>query len=370
MTLADLMRNLFNTTPQRSNPPSGVLLVSAGGLGDTVLFSLVLPRFAALARDGETVTVLLRHDAAGMAFLFDGMAEVITVNFDRYAKDRRYRRETNASLYQANYRLVLSTDFLRHPKRDEALIDACAAEEAVAMSPRAWAKYDRDLEKNISLYARLFDSGPVHLDKVVRWSNFANWLTDTAEPPPLVQLPDASLPPAILSRPTVVLVPFSAVARKQSPPALFARLIAHWGAGVDVIIAGAPGELDKNPDYKPLLNQAHVRYDDSKFIDLAPVLKAAKLVISVDTAAMHLAVALGAPTLCLASAAYVSEIVPYAPEITPPNAHFIYTPMDCQGCLGDCIHPAEDGMFPCVARIETEPVLAKTDALLADGKPA
>ena len=74
---------------------------------------------------------------------------------------------------------------------------------------------------------------------------------------------------------------------------------------------------------------------------------------------------MGAPTLCLASAAYVDEIVPYAPEITPPNAHFLYTPMDCQSCLGNCIHPPEDGMYPCVAQLEADVVVQKMQELLA-----
>ena len=32
--------------------------------------------------------------------------------------------------------------------------------------------------------------------------------------------------------------------------------------------------------------------------------------------------------------------------------------MDCEGCLGDCIHPAIDGMFPCVAGLDEDRVLA------------
>ena len=108
-------------------------------------------------------------------------------------------------------------------------------------------------------------------------------------------------------------------------------------------------------------------FDGVSFEALAPRLRAASLVITADTAAMHLAVAVGAPTLCLASAAYVGEIVPYAPEITPANAHFIYTPMDCQSCLGTCVYPADAGMYPCVAAIDEVQVLAKVDEILKRG---
>jgi len=73
---------------------------------------------------------------------------------------------------------------------------------------------------------------------------------------------------------------------------------------------------------------------------------------------------MNAPTLCLASAAYVGEIVPYAREISPPNVRFVYTPMACQGCLGACRLPPENDRFACVARLSQNDVLREIDDLL------
>ncbi len=88
--------------------------------------------------------------------------------------------------------------------------------------------------------------------------------------------------------------------------------------------------------------------------------------VSVDTACMHLAAALGAPTLCLASAAYVGEIVPYAPEVMPPNLRVLYAPRACQGCLGACPLPPEGGMYPCVAALDPAQVLATVAAMIGE----
>ena len=52
------------------------------------------------------------------------------------------------------------------------------------MYARPWTKYDRLLDKNRRLYTRLFESGPPLLDKVIRWTLFANWLTGEDLPPP------------------------------------------------------------------------------------------------------------------------------------------------------------------------------------------
>ena len=364
--LADALAALKRRLKPRAGQPSGVLLLSCGGLGDTVLFSLVLPRLAALAQEGETATVLLRKDGAKMAFLFPPDIRVKAVDFSRLPGDLRYRSEVLDDLYRAHFRLVVHTDFLRHPLLDEVLVAACQAPETAAMEPRPWPKHDKALKANRKLYRRLFDAGPVHQDKLVRWTRFADWLTGTTAPPPLVRLPDALLaPPAAETAPTVLIQPFSAVALKQSPPSLYGAILDALPAGWQASLLGAPGDLKRSPEFAALLERPNVDFDTSPFADLVPKLRAARLVISADTALMHLAAAVGARTLCLASAAYVGEIVPYAPEITPPNVRFLYHDMPCRGCLGACALPAEDGMYPCVARLDRPQVLATVAEMLS-----
>ena len=145
---------------------------------------------------------------------------------------------------------------------------------------------------------------------------------------------------------------------------MFIAIAEQIPINYDIIISCAPGELSKNALYSSLLHRVNVFLDESSFEELIPTLQTASLVISIDTAIMHLAVAIGTKTLCLASAAYVGEIIPYAKEITPKNVTFIYTQMVCQGCLGNCIHPTENDMFPCVSRINQGQVLKMVQELL------
>ncbi|MBM3566074.1 MAG: glycosyltransferase family 9 protein [Alphaproteobacteria bacterium] len=341
----------------RRAEPKGVLIVAAGGLGDAVLFAHVLPRFLALAGPGEPVTVVLRRDAAKMAFLFPKSVAVRAVDFDRLYRDIPYRRRTLADTRALNARLALSADYLRHPWLDEALIAAAEAPETAAMAPRPWPKHQRRLERNRALYARLFESGPPLADKIVRWTRFANWLTGRNDPPPVARLSGDTLPPpARTDRPLAVLQPFSAVARKQVPPEVWRAVIAALPADAEILVAGAPGDFVRHPEYAALESPPQVRPDTSTFAELVPTLRAARLVVSVDTALMHLAIAVGAPTLGLASAAYVGEIVPYDSAAIPPNAHFLYADMPCRGCLGDCRFPPDRGMYPCVARLDADAI--------------
>lgn len=344
--------------PKRKGPRGGVLLVSAGGIGDTVLFALVLPRFIALAKGGEPVTLILRKDAARMRFLLPPSVRLMTVDFGRL-KEPLYRLQTLRTIAALKARLAISTDFLRHPDLDEALLFAAGATETLGMEPRPWPKYQRALDKNRRRFTRLFASGPVLRDKLMRMNAFADWLSGDETLPPKVRLPESLLPaPEATDQPRVLIQPFSAVALKHPSATVWRAVLDAISADHRVHILGAPGDLEKNPEWKELLAPPRIIFDARPFAEILPALRSARLVISVDTGLMHLAAAAGAPTLCLASAAYVGEIVPYAPEVMPENVEFLYAPMPCEGCLGACSFPPENGMYPCVAKID--PARAKS----------
>ena len=342
----------------RRGQPQGILILSAGGLGDTILFAHVIGQFLDLAKPREPVRLLLDRGSDKLGFLFPPQVTVQSVDFQRLRRDLIYRRATMGELYEVNFRLVIHTDHRRHPDMDEALVWACSASETVAMEPRPWAKYSTRLNDNRNIYTRLFDSGPARKDKVRRWIEFAAWLTGKPRAPALLHLTQNRLPPATHEpTPLVVIHPYSAVKQKQPTPSLFSEIIELVPDDHTVVITGTIADRTANPDYEVLLSHPRVQFDGSDFRTLAGRLRSAELVISVDTACMHLAVAVGAPTLCLASAAYVGEIVPYDDAMTPPNAHFIYKAMDCEGCLGNCHLPADRGMYPCIAKLPRNTIL-------------
>ena len=157
--LIDAYQRWRTKSRPRTGEASGVLLISAGGLGDTILFSHVLEAFCQYATPGEPVTVLLRKDGAKTAFLFPDHVQTLIVDFGPFRKDLGYRLKIANQLYDAHYRSVISTDYLRHPDLDEAMMLATGASELIAMSARPWSKYQALLDKNARQFSRMFDSG-------------------------------------------------------------------------------------------------------------------------------------------------------------------------------------------------------------------
>jgi ADP-heptose:LPS heptosyltransferase len=348
----------------RKRPGDGILLVSSGGLGDTILFSLAVGRFIELARDGEAVDVVVRSDTAVAAFLFPERVNVISVDYRRFLRQPFYRLRTCLKLQDGGYRVAVSTDHLRLPTVDDALVMACAAEEAYALEPRTWPKHDSRLHRNRRRYDRWIVPSAGMAHRMVRWIELINGLTGRDDPPPLVRFDDNNLPPpAGLARPTVVLHPFSAIRERQHGPALFDEIIAALPKDVDVVVSAGPGDLERNPDFRVLLEGARVSVDEDGLEAKAALLRAARLVVSVDTSILHLAVGVGAPTVCLASAAHVVDSIPYDSRMIPDNVTFFYHDMPCRGCLGSCTLALEDGRYPCIARLDRDQVLEKVREL-------
>ena len=351
-------------------PRRGVLLVSSGGIGDTMLFSLVVARFQALAVDGEPVNVIVRGDTHAAAFLYPPGITLVPVDYRRFVRSPLYRLRTCIALQKTGYRLAISADHYRLPTVDDALVMACAAEESVAMEPRTWPKHDRRLQGNRRWYTRwsAVREGLAH--RMIRWVDFANDLTGQDDPPPVVTFPSERLPaPADLESPTVLIHPFSAIRPRQFPVGMFRAIIDSLPEDHRVILSAGPGDLDRNPDYAALVG-GRVRVNTEGFESKAALVRAVRLVVSVDTSVMHLAVGAGTPTLCLATAAHVIDSIPYDAAMTPGNVTFLYHDMDCRGCLGNCIHPLEDGVYPCVARLGEDEVIKAVATLLAGCNPS
>lgn len=365
LDVIDRLWRSLGARPEGGQEPRGVLLIRSGGLGDLVLFAHVFPRFRALAKAGTPVTVLVRHDAVKTAFLLGADVEIMAIDYGRFARNPIYRWRVSSRLRRRRFRLAVSTDERRHPLIDEAMMAATEAPERLGLEAMPWPKYAAALARNRRLFTGLYalPDRPRHV--VEKWAELAGLVSGAPAAAPVLRLDEAGLPPpARLSRPTVVIQPFAAVRRKQLAAADIARLIAALTPAHDIVLTGAAADLERAPEFRDLLAKPRVRFEGASFAEIVPLLRAARLVVSVDTALAHLAAAVGARTLVLASAAWVGEIVPYPAALTPDNVQFLYHDMPCAGCRAACPYPAEDGMYPCVARLDRDLILAKVKELV------
>ena len=367
-TLIDLMDRLdmwHLKSTVRDEEPDGILLVSSGGIGDTLLFRLIIDRFNSLLRPNEQVHLVVRKECRHVAFLFPKKVQVYAVDYLRFHKSRPYRREVCKKIKGLNLRIAGSTDHLRHPLIDDVIVRGSGAPQKFALYPRAWPKYDALLVRNTKQYDTLVHVPDYMEHRLIRWWHLANKVCGEIKPIPKVSLPKTALPtPALLKRDLFMIHPFSAIKERQYSVKTFQSILEVLPADCNIALSCGPEDIERNPEYKILLDDARTYADSSTLEEKASTLQAVRLVISIDSSVMHLATLCGAPTICLASSAHVVDSIPYDDRMIPDNVYFLYHDMECRMCLGQCSRPLEDNRYACIARMETGTVLDKiTDFL-------
>jgi ADP-heptose:LPS heptosyltransferase len=346
----------------------GLLLVSSGGLGDTILFSLMIERFMALVPADEDIYLVVRRESRAASFLFPDRVRMLPVDYRRFIKSPSYKLGVCRQIRDIGARIAISTDHLRLPTVDDVMIMASGAAERYALSPRSWPKHDRQLAENRQWYSRWIDPDPQMAHRLIRWWELANALSGESPPPPVVRFAAKRLPFAVTgARPHIVLHPFSAIAEREAAPEVFVAIAEAFRDSHDIIVSAGPGDPARAPQHAPLLALPGVRIDESDLQAKAALLRGAALAVSVDTSVMHLAVGCGAPTLCLASAAHIVDSVPYDSRMMPDNVRFEVPEIDCAGCLGQCIHPLENGRYRCLGQLTVTRSLEAAREVLAAG---
>lgn len=345
---------------------SGLLLVSSGGLGDTILFSLMIDRFMALVGDNEPVWLVVRKESLAAKFLFPDRVKMIPVDYRKFIKKPFYKLGVCREITDLGARIAISTDHLRLPTVDDMIVISSGAYENYALSPRPWPKHDKALQAHRDWYTDWVEPDPVMAHRLIRWWELANGLLGDVADVPRVKFDPSRLQDApVTDRPEIILHPFSAIAEREVDPRVFIDLADAFEDDYQIVMTAGPNDLARAPRHQALADHPGVVVDTSDLQSKAARLRGAALVVSVDTSIMHLAVGAGAPTLCLASAAHIVDSIPYDSRMMPDNVTFMVPEIDCAGCLGQCIHPLENGRYRCLGQLTTDNVLSKAREILA-----
>ncbi len=137
----------------------------------------------------------------------------------------------------------------------------------------------------------------------------------------------------------------------------------------NVVFPGGPGEYQYN---EPILES----FSDSGYTmrnvagqltlqETAALLKKASLFLTNDSGPLHLALALGTPTVAMFGPTH-PDLILYRPN--PPKSIFLYEPIYCSPCLHHTPTPPCAGDNKCIQAITPESVLFAMESLLTGPK--
>ena len=361
--------------------PGRVLVVRNDSIGDYLLYRPWLRLLAQQVRGrGQHLTLAANALWAPLARAWDAdlFDELLVVQFGRFQTDLAYRAEVLGTVKVGSYGEVIYPLHVREPAVENFIRLLNAPVRVASQGEHRSDTWFRLLDQG---YTQLLPTVPQTLFEYDRNGEFyENWLaqassrTESVPPRPPLSIPLAAAditpfqptgePPAI------VLFPGASAKQKR----WFTRHFAHlaralhqrYGHQYRLVLAGSADDtaLARRIQHLagpavPLTNLCGA----TNLPELAALLSQARLLISNDTVAAHLAVQLGTPCLVVLMGENYGKFFPYPPELHRAPCRCLFPPpMEARFAQGNFAPPTRD---PVLSRVTPERVLAAVVELLA-----
>ena len=361
----------------KSAAQSMLVIRGDGGIGDFVLF---LGSLAAIRRHyaGKRLTLLVGRESADLAVSFANVDEVISFDVRRYRLDLAYRLRLIRKLRSKKFDIAINPIYSREPLTDEILY-CSGAKESIAFDGN-FDNIDAQTKAiNNSHFTRVIGSHTGQVSEIERNREFVSKLTGTDQPL------EESLPRITLSRrqiqqardrlieegvdpelePFIVLFPGASTDIKRWPSERFAALANKIVETyrVRIAICGGPADISAQEAVGSLAPSVIRLAGKTDLVQLVAILKHAVLYLGNDTGPLHLAAAVGTPTLCILGGGHFGRFYPYG----DPKVHrAVFHELDCFHCNWVCPY----SIAHCIHEITVKEVWQAVQQMLGEVQPA
>jgi len=339
-----------------------VLLVEPEGIGDLVIFSTVLPDIR-MSYSDKKIVLVVRQEAKELFEYCPYVDEVIGIDYERYLNNLLYRMKVLNSL------MSLSPEIAFYPSHTRGYV----GEQLTILSGAKYKYAVMHLKRyryNI-LYTTLVPVS-AKLPEIDKYRNFfaeVGRSSDKIHPTELwFSEQDYDVVNTLLQehgiedKQFIILFPGARYGIRCWQTSNFLELINQIAKDFPklvFVVAGA--EKDKvhyermRSELNPILEERFLDFTGKTNLrELGILLNRATVYIGAETSALHMAVAVGTPTVCIMGGGHFGRFFPYGDL---KKNRIVYHHMDCYGCNWRCIYNGamNDGA-QCIRRINVDDV--------------
>ncbi len=370
--IARYLLDLVARSSATRTPSNLIVLVKVDGIGDFVLW-LESARALRQHYNGREIVLIANEIFVDLAEKIDFFDQVVEVDLNNFENDWRYRFKVIRKVFRLGAQIAIQPAYSRVFVTGDALVRATGAVERIG--------FDGDLtirtpwQRNVGdrWYTRLIPSTEEQLSELERNWEFLKGLGvgkvrySLAEIPQIAELPDS----LNIDGEYFIIFPGAGNIRRMWPADSFgvvARSVAEeyvW----QMVVCGtsAEGEIAQRLIGQAGLPDAYNMVGRTSLPEFVELVRGACLLISNETSAIHIAAAVGTPSVCLLGGGHFDRFMPYPEKLEGIKPVAVYEHMDCFGCNWHCIFPFQKGgPVPCVAAIQTQAVLDAVDFAVAE----
>lgn len=348
----------------RSEPDwNVVLIVRVDQIGDFVIWLNSAERLKSYFSPKRVVLVANRtvSELAERCGCFD---QVISVDVPRFGFDRRYRFCILRQVRELRASIAIQPTYSRVFTIGDALIRASGAPQRIGSAGDLTNISAAQRAISDQWYTRLIPASPGAMTEIERHSEFLLGLGLANVRPTVSYIRTvAALPQSIRANTDYFVVFPGASATKRMWSAdnygAVARTIVtryRW----QLVVCGSAAEraLGRQVIERSKVSGADSLCGMTSLPELVEVIRGAKLLIGNETSAVHIAAAVGTPSVCLLGGGHFGRFVPYPPIFPGTKPTAVFEQMPCYGCNWNCLYTLPEGSaVPCIAVIHVQSVL-------------
>jgi ADP-heptose:LPS heptosyltransferase len=360
--------------PHTSGDPGSILLVRTDAIGDFVLFTPAL-RYFRTSFANHRITLVVDSNLMDLASACPFVDAVIPVDVRHYRRNLFYRLSFIHDLRRRAFNSVIHPTYSRTAESDEIVCCSGAARK-VGIDGDLNNLSARQKKRNDAYYTTLLKTGDEKQPEIERNRDFTAqvtgtqidsidfqpelWLMESDRQAAQKLLKDAGLDP--MRDLIAAILPGASWKGKEWPANNYAKVadrivngyrgkIVILGSSADANVASSVASGMRSP-CSNLAGKTGLR-------ELAAILELCGIYIGNDTGPLHLAVALGIPTLCLMGGGHFGRFYPYGDL----NRHrMVYQKMDCYHCNWKCVHET----VRCIQELTVDDVWGETRRMMEE----
>lgn len=353
-----------------SRNSTGLLLVRLDAIGDFVIWMDSAKGFRRLY-PGRKITLCANSVWSDLAKNLSFWDEIWPVDIRRLNRNPIYRFRTLRKIRQGGFEIAIQPTFSRLYLHGDAIIRATGSKQRIGsvgdtsnISP---------ILKSISdhWYSKLVPASPAPLMELERNAEFIRNLSGQdfkAELPVLPKLID--LPDRLkFDAPYFIIFPGASWCGRQWPADRFAVIVAqlHGKFGWLPVLCGGQSDIAL---CQTVIDQSGVNAVNhagaTSLPELTELLRGARILISNDTSATHLATAVSTPAVCILGGGNFGRFLPYPDNIPGTKPATAIHEMPCYHCNWRCTQAHDPtGASPCISGVHVETVLKVIDRIFS-----
>ncbi len=354
---------------RRIGKRKSVIIVRTDNIGDYILFMPFLELIRKKYPDYQ-INIILKNTVSQLVEGYASIDEVVIFNEKKYRRNIWYKYAFLLKLLREKYAICLYPAYSRERIGDEMVLWTAAAQRIAWDSDATnmtWAEKVRGDRIYTTLIKGYFSQTTHESERnreflqnlEIRFDELHREVWRLGEESRKIQGLLKKIQAA--GKQIAVIVPGAYANYRQWGAAKINELMSRLSEAYDQIYFVIVGTGQENKGLEiPATKNCKSNYLDlcgkTDLKELQAVLASSKVVVGNETGTLHLAIALGVPTVCILGGGQFGRFMPYG---DPLKHKYVYKKMNCFNCNWHCIYD----YAKCIADIPVDDVLVAVNSI-------